>query len=40
MCDDALRHGGLSLAGCPRAELRESPVFDPFHKRSPAPTLH
>ena len=25
LCDDALRHGGLTLASCPRADLRPPP---------------
>ena len=30
MCDDALAHGGLTLATCPRAELTAAPLTDPF----------
>lgn len=39
VCDDALAAVGLSLATCPRAELTQPPVRDPF-KRSlgPGPT--
>jgi hypothetical protein len=39
ICDDALAAVGLSLATCPRAELAQPPVRDPF-KRSlgPGPT--
>lgn len=33
LCDDALTWAGLTLATCPRAELTEPPVRDPF-KRS------
>jgi hypothetical protein len=33
VCDDALGWVGLSLATCPRAELAQPPVRDPF-KRS------
>ena len=33
ICDDALGWVGLSLATCPRAELSQPPVRDPF-KRS------
>ena len=33
VCDDALGSVGLSLATCPRAELAQPPVRDPF-KRS------
>lgn len=35
LCDDALRHGGLTLASCPRAEMREAPLADPFRLRTP-----
>jgi hypothetical protein len=31
LCDEALGYGGLSLAECPRAELKAPPVPDPFH---------
>ena len=34
LCDDALRHGGLTLDECPRAELTAPPMPDPF-KRGP-----
>ena len=30
LCDDALASAGLSLATCPRAELYDVPVSDPF----------
>lgn len=30
LCDEALGYGGLTLAGCPRAELARPPVPDPF----------
>jgi hypothetical protein len=30
LTDDALRHGGLTLASCPRAEMRDAPLADPF----------
>jgi hypothetical protein len=33
LCDDVLQVVGLSLASCPRAELVESPVPDPFRRR-------
>ena len=36
ICDDALSAVGLSLATCPRAELTQPPVRDPF-KRSLGP---
>ena len=36
ICDDALSAVGLSLATCPRAELSQPPVRDPF-KRSLGP---
>lgn len=32
LCDDALRHGGLSLDSCPRAALVSPPVPDPFRR--------
>jgi hypothetical protein len=32
VCDDALASVGLSLATCPRAELSQPPVGDPFHR--------
>ena len=32
LCDDALQHAGLTLAGCPRAALVSPPVPDPFHR--------
>lgn len=31
LCDDALTWAGLTLATCPRAELRATPQPDPFH---------
>jgi hypothetical protein len=30
LCDDALGHGGLTLANCSRAELTDPPAADPF----------
>lgn len=30
LCDDALRPVGLTLASCPRAEMLNAPVPDPF----------
>jgi hypothetical protein len=33
ICDEALGYGGLTLAGCPRAELSVPPLADPFHLR-------
>jgi hypothetical protein len=30
LCDDALNWAGLTLATCPRAELADPPVADPF----------
>jgi hypothetical protein len=32
LCDDAFAYGGLSLANCPRAELRAPARSDPFHQ--------
>jgi hypothetical protein len=32
LCDDALRHTGLTLASCPRAELHPMPRQDPFRR--------
>jgi hypothetical protein len=32
LCDDALRFGGLTLASCPRAEMRDAPLADPFRR--------
>ena len=32
LCDDALSWVGLSLASCPRAELRSAPPGDPFRR--------
>ncbi|HVE98000.1 MAG TPA: hypothetical protein VNA12_02345 [Mycobacteriales bacterium] len=34
LCDDALKHAGLTLATCPRAPLAAPPTADPF--RDPA----
>lgn len=34
LCDDALRHAGLTLASCPRADLLSPPTTDPFHDRA------
>jgi hypothetical protein len=34
LCDDALQYGGLTLDDCPRAELANPPLPDPF-KRGP-----
>jgi hypothetical protein len=33
LCDDALTWAGLTLATCPRAELRSPPPADPFKRR-------
>lgn len=33
LCDDALRHAGLTLATCPRAALVAPPAPDPFRRR-------
>ena len=33
LCDDALTWAGLTLATCPRAELKQPPPADPFHRR-------
>lgn len=35
LCDDALAHAGLSLATCPRADLKAPPAADPFRSRAP-----
>lgn len=35
LCDDALRHAGLTLTNCPRAELTPPPA--PFRQRSATP---
>ena len=32
LCDDALTWAGLTLATCPRAELADPPVRDPFKR--------
>jgi len=32
LCDDALIWGGLTIATCPRAELADPPVADPFRR--------
>jgi hypothetical protein len=32
ICDDALSWVGLTLASCPRAELRTAPAADPFRR--------
>jgi hypothetical protein len=41
LCDDALGWAGLTLATCPRADLKAPPRRDPFHVPAPraAPTL-
>lgn len=33
ICDDALSWVGMTLASCPRAELRAAPASDPFRSR-------
>jgi len=33
LCDDVLQVVGLSLASCPRAQLVEAPVPDPFRRQ-------
>ena len=35
LCDDAFGYGGLTLANCPRAELRAPARADPFHVARP-----
>ncbi len=35
LCDDALGHAGLTLAGCPRAASPHRPDHDPFRVRIP-----
>ena len=37
LCDDVLAQVGLSLATCPRADLVEAPVPDPFRSAIPRP---
>jgi hypothetical protein len=37
LCDDAFGYGGLTLANCPRAELRATARTDPFHVRDGVP---
>jgi hypothetical protein len=37
LCDDAFGYGGLTLANCPRAELRAPARSDPFHVRDGVP---
>ena len=37
LCDDVLSHVGLSLATCPRADLVDAPVPDPFRGLIPRP---
>jgi hypothetical protein len=37
LCDEVLRHVGLSLASCPRAELLDAPVPDPFRRAALIP---
>lgn len=32
LCDDALKHGGVTLDECPRAELASPPMPDPFRR--------
>jgi hypothetical protein len=34
LCDDALAHAGLTLANCPRAEMNQPPVPDPFSRHA------
>ena len=34
LCDDVLSVVGLTLASCPRAQLVEAPVPDPFRRRA------
>ncbi|HEU5034062.1 MAG TPA: hypothetical protein VFT62_04795 [Mycobacteriales bacterium] len=33
LCDEALGYGGLTLEGCPRADLVAPPLADPFRLR-------
>ena len=35
LCDDALTWAGLTLATCPRADLKAPPKADPFHVPAP-----
>jgi hypothetical protein len=35
LCDDALSWAGLTLATCPRAELADPPIKDPFKQGGP-----
>ena len=37
LCDDAFAHAGLTLASCPRAELRDPARVDPFRARAGLP---
>jgi len=37
LCDDAFGYGGLTLASCPRAELRDPARVDPFRARAGLP---
>ena len=39
LCDDALQFGRLTLATCPRAEMFDSPLADPF-RHHPAARSH
>jgi hypothetical protein len=34
LCDELLRHAGLTLATCPRAQLAPAPLPDPFKRES------
>jgi hypothetical protein len=34
ICNELLRHAGLTLATCPRAELAPAPLPDPFRRES------
>lgn len=38
LCDEVLRHVGLSLDSCPRADLIDAPVPDPFRRMIPSPS--
>ena len=39
LCDELLGHVGLSLATCPRADLVDAPVPDPFRRSVPPPRV-
>jgi hypothetical protein len=37
LCDEVLRVADLTLASCPRADLLDAPVPDPFRRQLPRP---